>query len=98
MLISLSTWKHGFHPNRIAYDALLAGQSSLDAVEQGAKYCESDLTCMSVGRGGLPDATGIVTLDAAIMDHAGNCGSVAFVRDYEHVISLARRVMEKSRH
>ncbi|HET6401811.1 MAG TPA: isoaspartyl peptidase/L-asparaginase, partial [Candidatus Kapabacteria bacterium] len=98
MPISLSTWKHGFQPNRITYDALQSGKSALDAVELGAQYCESDLTCMSVGRGGLPDATGEVTLDASIMDHAGNCGSVAFVRNYEHVISIARLVMEKTPH
>ena len=53
---------------------------------------------MSVGRGGLPDATGEVTLDASIMDHEGNCGAVAYVRNYEHVISIARRVMEKTPH
>ncbi len=98
MILSLSTWKHGFHPNRITFEALMNGKSALDAVELGAQYCESDLTCMSVGRGGLPDATGEVTLDASIMDHAGNCGSVAFVRNYEHVISIARRVMEKTPH
>ncbi len=98
MLISLSTWEHGFHPNRITYDALLAGKSSLDAVELGAKYCEADLTCMSVGRGGIPDSLGEVSLDAAIMDHDGRCGSVAFVRNYEHVASIARRVMEKTKY
>ncbi len=98
MLISLSTWKHGFHPNRITYDALLAGRSALDAVELGARYCEADLTCMSVGRGGIPDASGHVTLDASIMDHEGRCGAVAFVHNYEHVASIARRVMEKTPH
>ncbi len=98
MLISLSTWKHGFHPNRITYDAIANSRSALDAVELGARYCEADLTCMSVGRGGLPDAAGEVTLDASIMDHDGNCGGVAFVRQYEHVISVARRVMEKTPH
>jgi len=98
MLLSLSTWKHGFHPNQVTFDALQSGKTALDAVELGAQYCESDLACMSVGRGGLPDATGEVTLDASIMDHDGNCGSVAFVRNYEHVISIARRVMEKTPH
>jgi N4-(beta-N-acetylglucosaminyl)-L-asparaginase len=67
-------------------------------VELGARYCEADLTCMSVGRGGLPDAIGEVTLDASIMDGEGNCGAVAFVRNYEHVASIARRVMEKTPH
>ena len=97
-MVSLSTWKHGFHPNGVTYDALLAGKSALDAVELGAKYCEADLTCMSVGRGGIPDDKGVVTLDASIMDHEGNCGAVAFVQNYEHVISIARRVMEKTKH
>ncbi len=98
MPISLSTWKHGFQPNRITYDAIQSGKTAIDAVELGARYCEADLTCMSVGRGGLPDATGEVTLDASIMDDEGNCGAVAFVRNYEHVASIARRVMEKTSH
>jgi N4-(beta-N-acetylglucosaminyl)-L-asparaginase len=98
MSIALSTWGHGFHPNQITYEALQTGKSALDAVELGARYCEADLTSMSVGNGGLPDALGIVTLDASIMDHDGNCGAVAFVQNYEHVISIARRVMEKTPH
>ena len=97
-MVSLSTWKHGFHPNQITFEALQSGKGALDAVELGARDCESDLACMSVGRGGIPDATGVITLDASIMDHAGNCGSVAFVRNYEHVISIARRVMENTPH
>jgi N4-(beta-N-acetylglucosaminyl)-L-asparaginase len=52
----------------------------------------------SVGYGGLPDREGKVTLDACIMDEKGNCGSVAFVQGYTHVISLARLVMEKTPH
>jgi N4-(beta-N-acetylglucosaminyl)-L-asparaginase len=98
MPISLSTWKHGFQPNQITYDAILNGKSALVAVELGARFCEADLTCMSVGRGGLPDAMGEVTLDASIMDDEGNCGAVAFVRNYEHVASIARRVMERTPH
>ena len=98
MLISLSTWKHGFNPNAVTYASLAAGSSALDAVEAGAIFCESDLSCMSVGRGGIPDSAGEVTLDASIMDHDGRCGSVAFVRHYEHVASIARRVMEKTKH
>src|ERR1017187_3019888 len=98
MPISLSTWKHGLQPNQVTFDKIIMGGSALDAVELGARYCESDLTCMSVGRGGIPDELGQVTLDASIMDHEGNCGSVAFVRNFEHVASIARRVMEKTPH
>lgn len=53
---------------------------------------------MSVGNGGIPDDSGRVTLDASIMDHAGNCGAVCFVQEYQHVISIARRVMERTPH
>src|SRR6185312_17172641 len=98
MAIVLSTWKHGFEPNRVSFERMLQGGSALDGVEAGAKYCEADLTCMSVGKGGIPDDTGKVTLDAAIMDHDGSCGAVAFVQHYLHVVSIARRVMEKTPH
>jgi N4-(beta-N-acetylglucosaminyl)-L-asparaginase len=94
----MSTWKHGFQPNRVVQEKLAAGRSALDAVEAGARYCEADLTCMSVGRGGIPDDHGAVTLDASIMDHEGNCGAVCFVQNYENAIGIARRMMERGRH
>jgi N4-(beta-N-acetylglucosaminyl)-L-asparaginase len=40
----------------------------------------------------------MVTLDASIMKGDGACGSVSFVRQVKHPISLARRVMEKTPH
>ncbi|MEP7234434.1 MAG: N(4)-(beta-N-acetylglucosaminyl)-L-asparaginase [Ignavibacteriota bacterium] len=95
---ALATWKHGFEPNRISFSAISDDNTSLDAVELGARYCEADETCMSVGRGGIPDERGIVTLDASIMDHDGNCGSVTFVQQYLHPISIARKVMEQTSH
>jgi N4-(beta-N-acetylglucosaminyl)-L-asparaginase len=52
----------------------------------------------SVGYGGLPDRDGHVTLDACIMDEFGNCGSVAFLQNIMHPISVARMVMEKTPH
>ncbi len=95
---SLSTWKHGFIPNNVSYSALSNGDTALNAVEAGARSCEADETCMSVGRGGIPDDAGIVSLDASIMDHDGNCGAVTFVQQYLHPISIARRVMETTDH
>jgi N4-(beta-N-acetylglucosaminyl)-L-asparaginase len=98
MFVALSTWKHGFHPNNATLEHLRRGGCALDAVEIGAKYCEADLTCMSVGKGGIPDDEGFLSLDASIMDHEGNCGAVCFVQHYQHAISIARRVMERNRH
>jgi N4-(beta-N-acetylglucosaminyl)-L-asparaginase len=59
---------------------------------------ELDLENLSVGLQGLPDREGITTLDASIMLGDGSCGSVAFVRQVKHPISLARAVMEKTPH
>jgi len=98
IMLSLATWHHGLHPNHQSFTILESGGTALDAVERGASSCEGDLTCMSVGRGGLPDAEGIVTLDASIMDHQGRCGSVAFVQNYLDVTTLARAVMERTPH
>ncbi len=97
-MLALSTWKHGFKPNQVVFDSISSGGSALDAVEAGARVCEADETCMSVGKGGIPDELGLVTLDASIMDHNGNCGAVSFVQGYSHPISIARRVMEVSPH
>ncbi|MEX2592228.1 MAG: N(4)-(beta-N-acetylglucosaminyl)-L-asparaginase [Anditalea sp.] len=95
----LSTWNHGMAANDKAWEVLLSGSGSiLDAVEQGVKVTESDLSNLSVGLQGLPDREGIVTLDASIMKGDGSCGSVSFVRQVKHPITLARKVMEKTPH
>ena len=96
--IVLSTWKHGIPANDAAWKILKNGGSALDAVESGAKVSEADPETSSVGFGGLPDEQGKVTLDACIMDHTGNCGSVAFIQNIKHPISVARKVMEETKH
>jgi N4-(beta-N-acetylglucosaminyl)-L-asparaginase len=94
----LSTWNHGLPANADAWTRLQDGGSILDAVETGVKNTELDLDNLSVGLQGLPDREGITTLDASIMTGDGSCGSVAFVRQIKHPISLARAVMEKTPH
>ncbi|MXV14948.1 N(4)-(beta-N-acetylglucosaminyl)-L-asparaginase [Hufsiella ginkgonis] len=96
--IVISTWDFGVAANAEAWKILKAGGRALDAVEMGARVPESDLSNQSVGKGGLPDRDGIVTLDACIMDEKGNCGSVAGLEDIEHAISVARKVMENTPH
>ena len=68
------------------------------AVEKGVMVTESDPNCTSVGYGGMPDREGNVTLDACIMDETGNCGSVSFLQNIMHPISVARKVMEDTPH
>lgn len=96
--VVISTWNFGLAANAEAWKVLSAGGRALDAVEAGAKVPEADPTETSVGYGGLPDRDGFVTLDACIMDEKGNCGSVAFLQEIVHPISVARAVMEKTPH
>ena len=94
----LSTWNHGLPANADAWAKLQETGSILDAVEAGVRNTELDMENLSVGLQGLPDREGITTLDASIMTGDGSCGSVAFVRQVKHPISLARAVMEKTPH
>jgi L-asparaginase/N4-(beta-N-acetylglucosaminyl)-L-asparaginase len=96
--VALSTWEHGLAANEAAWPILSQGGRALDAVEAGVRVPEGDPAVTSVGYGGLPDRSGEVTLDACIMDEAGRCGSVAFLQDIKHPISVARKVMELTPH
>ena len=94
----ISTWKHGLAANESAMQILNNGGVAIDAVEQGVRVSEADPECLSVGYGGLPDRDGSVTLDASIMDHKGNCGSVSYLEHIKHPISVARKVMDETPH
>ena len=96
--IVLSTWDHGIPANNAAISIINKNGSSLEAVEAGVRVTEADPLSQSVGLGGRPDKDGHVTLDACIMDSDGNAGSVAFLRDIKHPISVARKVMEQTDH
>ena len=94
----ISTWNHGLEANQKAWDVLKNGKGGLSAVEEGVKVSEADPKIRSVGLGGYPDRDGIVTLDACIMDKNSNCGSVSFLQNIKHPISVARHVMEDTPH
>lgn len=96
--IVVSTWNHGLEANEEAWKILSVDGSALDAVEAGVRITESDASNRSVGLGGLPDRDGNVTLDACIMDENSNCGSVAYLQEIDHPISVARKVMEDTPH
>jgi N4-(beta-N-acetylglucosaminyl)-L-asparaginase len=96
--IAICTWDFGQTANKVAWEYLSEGKRALDAVEQGIRVIEADEDNLSVGIGGLPDREGIVTLDACIMDENGNAGSVTFLEEIVHPISVARLVMEKTPH
>ncbi|HLO81021.1 MAG TPA: N(4)-(beta-N-acetylglucosaminyl)-L-asparaginase [Chitinophagaceae bacterium] len=94
----ISTWDFGKVANNQSWKVLSGGGSSLDAVEKGINIIEEDENNQTVGIGGLPDREGHVTLDACIMDHESNCGSVMGLEHIVNVISVARKVMEKTPH
>ena len=96
--IILSTWNFGLPANEVAIKALSDGGNAMDAAEAGARHAESDEQNNSVGYGGLPDENGNVTLDACVMDSNGNAGSVAFIQNIKHPVSVARKVMEETKH
>ena len=94
----VSTWGFGKPANELALNVLQGGGSALDAVEQGVRLVESSGNT-SVGLSGLPNAAGVVQLDACIMNGPGHqAGSVAGVEGVLHPISAARLVMEKTPH
>lgn len=94
----VSTWSFGQRGNNAAWPKLSAGGSSIDAVERVCVTAEQDPDVDSVGLGGLPDALGRVSLDGCIMLSPTRCGSVCAVRKHLNVVSIARRVMEKTDH
>ena len=96
--IVIATWKHGYKANLKAYEILHNNGIALDAVEFGINITESDPEVRTVGYGGYTDNKGKVTLDACIMDHLGNAGSVVYLEDIKNPISVARKVMESSKH
>lgn len=96
--VVITTWDRGHEPNIKAWEILSKGGNSLDAVEMGVRVAEDDPNNMSVGYGGLPDETGVVTLDASIMDWRGRAGAVGYLENIRNPISVARKVMEKTRH
>ncbi|MCX2678748.1 N(4)-(beta-N-acetylglucosaminyl)-L-asparaginase [Galbibacter sp. EGI 63066] len=95
--VVVCTWN--FHnATTKAWEVLSGGGNSLDAVEQGVMIEEANVNNQTVGKGGRPDRDGNVTLDACIMDKDGNCGSVVYLQNITHPVSVARKVMENTPH
>jgi N4-(beta-N-acetylglucosaminyl)-L-asparaginase len=79
-------------PVQKAHDLLLAGADPLDAVVEAVKIHELDPTDMSVGYGGLPNAEGVVQLDASCMHgpmkRAGAVGALEGIKTASEVAKL----------
>lgn len=95
----VSTWPFGKPANERALLTYQSGGGGLDAIEHGIQSTEADPGNSSVGLGGIPNSEGVVQLDACIMSGPGHrAGAVAAVEGFRHPISIARRVMETTKH
>jgi isoaspartyl peptidase/L-asparaginase-like protein (Ntn-hydrolase superfamily) len=75
---------------------LRGGGSALDAVEAALRACEDNLADHYVGTSGLPNARGVVELDASVMVGSSRAfGAVAALQGYPNPVSVARAVMER---
>ncbi len=94
-----ATFRPGVRAAVLAGWAVLAGGgSALDAVEAAVRSLEDDPR-FNAGRGSVLTSAATVEMDASIMEGDRlRCGAVAAVSRVPNPISLARRVMEATRH
>lgn len=72
------------------------GGRAIDAVEVTLRACEDNLADPYVGTGGLPNAQGVVELDASLMVASSRAfGAVGALQGYPHPVSVARAVLER---
>jgi len=81
------------------YEALRGGADPLDVAIEVVKVQEADPADDSVGLGGLPNAEGVVQLDAACMyGPRHKSGAVACLENILHPSEVARLVLERTDH
>ena len=83
---------NGLRSVQRAYDLIQQGMDTLDAVVEGVKIVELDPNDQSVGYGGLPNAEGVVQLDASCMHgptkRAGAVGCLEGIKTPSEVAKL----------
>ena len=82
-----------------AFDLLLKGIDTLDAVVEGAKIQELDPNDDSVGYGGLPNRDGVVQLDASCMHGPSKrAGAVGCLESIKTPSEVAKLVLKYTNH
>ncbi|PWU19957.1 MAG: asparaginase [Verrucomicrobia bacterium] len=82
-----------------AFKLLTSGADVLEAVVAGVNIVELDPEDTSVGYGGLPNAEGVVQLDASVMHGPLNrAGAVACLEGVRTPSLVAKKVMEETDH
>ena len=97
-VVSISSG-NGTRATAKAYEMLVAGADTLDAVVSGVNIVELDPKDRSVGYGGLPNEDGIVQLDAAVMHGPTHqCGAVACIEGIKMPSLVAKLVLWRTDH
>ncbi|MBN1302165.1 MAG: isoaspartyl peptidase/L-asparaginase [Melioribacteraceae bacterium] len=83
---------------QVGYAILHKGGAALDAVERTIHVLENS-PLFNAGKGAVMTSAETIELDAAIMDGSNiNAGTCAGITTVKNPISLARAIMEKSKH
>jgi N4-(beta-N-acetylglucosaminyl)-L-asparaginase len=84
---------------QIAFGMITDGRDVLDALIAGVNLCELDPEDTSVGYGGLPNAEGVVQLDASCMHGpTRRAGAVACIEGVRTPSLVAQKVMNTTDH
>lgn len=90
---------NGIRGVKVAYDRIVAGEDTLDAIIAGVNIQELDPDDQTVGLGGFPNAEGVVQLDASCMHGpTRRAGSVGCLEDIATPSLVAKAVMDYTDH
>ena len=90
---------NGIRGVKKAYDMIVGGADTLDAIIAGVNIQELDPDDMSVGLGGLPNEEGVVQLDASCMHGpTKRAGAVGCLEDIATPSLVAKAVMDYTDH
>ena len=90
---------NGLRAAQKAFDLLMQGADTLDAAVEGVKIQELDPNDDSVGYGGLPNADGVVQLDASCMHGPSKrAGAVGALEGIKTPSEVAKLVLKYTNH
>ena len=91
--------ENGLRGVKVAYDRIVAGEDTLDAIIAGVNIQELDPNDQSVGLGGFPNEEGVVQLDASCMHGpTKRAGAVGCLEDIATPSLVAKAIMDYTDH